>query len=330
MSDKGRFPGCLKYGCVGCLSILALFVVLIFLVSAIHLASEPQESRPEQRQAEHPLPETPLYPTAPDAPQVGEILPLPELPEYPDQEAPVGRVVLDLRMGEFVIRPGPAGEPIRVEADYDAGTFELREEFQSSEDGGWVYEVGFGARRGWLDLIFSGAGENVNNEVEIIIPRGHRIDLVGEVGMGEFEADLSGLWLRKVDLELGTGDHFVEFRDPLPFPMETFRADSSMGSVEIRGLGEASPVAVEVAHSMGELFLDLKGHWRDDATVEVELGIGSCRVWLPEDARIDYERTSSAFQDTPVERPRARDLPDDAPTLTLDLRTTIGELDIEY
>ena len=332
MSNKSQVPGCLKYGCVGCLSALALSVVLIFLVSAIHLSSEPEDPRPEETQVEHQLPEPPELPALPslpggDRPAIGEVQPLEGLAA---SDPRVGQVILDLRMGEFRITPGPAGEPIRVEADYDASAFELSEEFTHADDGSWSYEVSFGGERGLLGLILDGNRHNVDNRVEIIIPRGHPIDIVGEVGLGEFEADLGGLLVRHVDLELGAGDHFVEFRDPPPYPLQTFRVDASMGNVEVRSLGDASPRLVEVEQGIGELFLDLKGAWRDDAEVDVDFGIGECRVWLPDDVRVEVERAGVSIGESFVDRPSSRPLPDDAPTLTVAMRGNIGEVSLEY
>ena len=334
--SQGQIPGCLKYGCVGCLSVVALGVLGIFLVSAIHLTTDPEDPRPEQRQVERLLPavDGPRPSPATDRPQIGEVLPLPELEEFPQdgtigEVAAAGRVVLDLKMGEFIIRPGPADEPIRIDADYDAGSFELTEELTSDDDGGWTYEVGFGSKRGWLGLVLGGGRHEIDNRIEITIPRGHPIDLVGSVGMGEFEADLGGLWVRRVDVELGLGDHFVEFRDPLPYPMESFRAESSMGSVEVRSLGDASPGSVEMDHSMGELFVDLKGAWQGDAEVDIDFSMGQCRVWLPEDARVEIERSSVNLGESSIDHPR-KDPPDDAPTLTLRVSGGMGEAEIEY
>lgn len=179
MNNDGKIPGCFKYGCVGCLSLGALAVALIFLASAIHLTVEPEDPRPEERQLSQDLPRMPevRYPPA-DAPQMPTSVSLPESPS-----SPTGRVVLDLSMGEFIIQPGPAGEPIRVDADFDASTFELTEEYQESADGGWTYELSFGSRRGFLGMLFGG-GHQGNNRVELTIPRGTPVDIVGEIGLG--------------------------------------------------------------------------------------------------------------------------------------------------
>lgn len=335
MKKTSQVPGCLKYGCVGCLSVVAIGVVGVFLVSAIHLTTEPEDPRPEQRQFERPLPVGTSLPPgsspANDRPQIGEVLPLPELSEFPQSRdgGPTGRVVLDLQMGDFIIRPGPADEPIRIDADYDAGTFELTEELTPGDDGDWTYEVGFGSKRGWFGLLLGGGRHNVDNRVEITIPRGHRVDLVGRVGMGEFEADLGGLWVRRVDFEFGPGEHFIDFSDPLPYPMESFRTESSMGSVEVRSLGDASPSSVDVDHSMGELFVDLKGAWQGDSEVDVDFSMGECRVWLPEGVHVEIEKASVGLGETSIDRPRDEP-PEDAPTLTLRVKGSMGEADIEY
>ncbi len=334
MSRSGQVPGCLKYGCVGCLSMIALCVGAVFLISAIHLTSDPEDPRPEQLQVERPLPVAtpdPVRSVASDQPQIGEVLPLPELEEFPQsgESRAAGRVVLDLPMGDFVIRPGPADQPIRIDADYDAGSFELTEELTPGEDGAWTYEVSFGSKRGFLGLILGGGRHDIDNRIEITIPRGVPIDLVGKVGKGEFEADLGGLWVRRVDFELGMGDHFVEFREPLPYPMESFRTESSMGNVEVRSLGDASPGTVEVDHSMGALFVDLKGAWQDDVEVDVDFSMGECRVWLPENGRGDIERASVGLGDSSVDSPRT-DPPADSPTLTLRLSGSMGEVEVEY
>ncbi len=321
MSHENKIPGCFKYGCVGCLSLGAFAVALIFLASAVHLTVEPEDPRPEERQLSQDLPPEIRYPPA-DAPQMPASVSLPEPPS-----SPAGRVVLDLSMGEFIVKPGPAGEPIRVDADFDASAFELTEEYQPSADGSWTYELRFKSRRGFLGMLFGG-GHQGNNRVELTIPRGRRVDIVGEISLGESEIDLGGLWVREVDLDFGAGDHFVEFREPLPFPMESFDIDSSLGEVEVRNLGEGSPRTVSVDHGIGELFVDLQGSWSRDAKIDIDINIGEGRLWLPEDVKIDVERAKVAIGDSNVEWPDDDDLPEDAPTLTLSMNGHIGEVSI--
>jgi hypothetical protein len=328
MSDS-KLPGCFKYGCIGCLSVAALGVAAIFLIGAINIAYEPDEPRPEKAQLAQDLPEAPAPPTLPypsaDSPSLPESLTLPDAADT----VRAGRVVLDLSMGEFIIRPGPPGEPIRIDADYDAASFVLTEEYTASDDGTWTYDVSFGARRGFLGMLFRGGVQEGDNRIELTIPRGYPVDIVGKIGIGESEIDLGGLWIRNVDLELGTGDHFLEFREPLPFPMGDFAVDSSIGEVEVRNLGAASPRSVVVGHGLGELLVDLHGPWRRDAEVDVRCGVGECRLWLPDTARVDMKSAKIGIGESHVERPDDEDLPADAPTLTINMRGGLGDLRVE-
>lgn len=328
MSDKSKFAGCFKFGCFGCLAVFALCVGLILLAGAIQLASGDQEPDPQEREASHVLPEAPEIPVhaGADRPEMPDILPMAEAPEAP--LAGGGKVVLNLTMGQFQIEPGPAGEPIRVEADYDRNAYNLVEEYTENDDGTWVYDVKFGGKGGLLGAIFRGADAN-RNRVKVIIPRGHPVEILGSIGMGESEADLGGLWVRRVDLSYKAGEHFLEFREPLAFPMESFQLDSSMGSLEVRSLGEASPRLVQVEHGMGELLVDLEGQWRRDSEIDISFSMGECRLWLPKDARIEIARASMGFGEKRIDSYDRSGLPADAPLLTLTLSGSMGEMRVE-
>lgn len=337
MNDEGA-RGCFKYGCIGCLTLIALVVGLVFLLAMIDLSVDHREPQPETKELSHDLPGRPILPeqplppempleAQPDAPGVPEILPLAEgvAPKLPSGVAS-GRVLLDISTAELAIVPGPPGEPIRVEADYDAASFELEEEFTSAEDGGWTYKLSFEPRGGFSGLIFRG-NDNAHNRLKLILPSDYPIELRGKIGVGETEADLGGLWLREVDLGFGAGDHFLEFREPLREPMGSLKIKSSVGNVELRSLGNASPESVAVSHRIGELLVDLTGPWQRDAEVGVNFSIGECKVWLPDAARVELDHTSMAIGEVQSDEPRRpEDLPPGAPTLKLRLKGSIGEL----
>jgi hypothetical protein len=333
MSDKrkSKFPGCFKYGCFGCLGLFALVVGLFLLIGAVQLTSDDEPS-PEQRQVSHELPGTPELPElavygGEDQPLIPEILPLPD--GIAKATPGAGQLVLDLAMGEFEIRPGPAGEPIRIEADYDSNAFALTEEFTERDDGTWTYDVGFSAKGGMLGLLFRGGVDGGHNRVVITIPRGYPMEVLGSISMGESEIDLGGLSVSRVDLDIGMGNHFLEFREPLPVPMEEFRLDGSMGEIEVRDLGAASPKVVDVQHEMGEMLVDLKGEWLRDAEVNVNFSMGGCRIWLPDDVHVEIDRASVGLGERRIEQPDQSEIPEDAPTVTIKAAGTMGELRIE-
>lgn len=317
-----RKTGCFKYGCIGCLTLCALGVGLIFMLGAVQLTIEPEDPKPESRQLSQELPSAPPAPAAPDRPLL-EVAPL---PESPLAEPRPGRIVLDISMAELVILPGPADQPIRVEADFDSNNFELSEDFKNAEDGSWLYQLKFKPRRGFTSLFSTGRG--TSNRLELIIPKDHPFALAADISLGETDADFGGLWLTQLNLDLGPGDHFVEMREPLPFPMDSLRIDSSMGSTELRHLGNGSPEVVRIEHGMGDLLVDLEGTWHRDASIDVDFSMGECRLWLPDDVRVDLEQARVKLGERSIDLAE-RDVSDDAPLLTLRLTGSMGALSVE-
>ncbi|MEO1085438.1 MAG: hypothetical protein AAFY88_14460, partial [Acidobacteriota bacterium] len=112
--------------------------------------------------------------------------------------------------------------------------------------------------------------------------------------------------------------------------MQQFRVVGSMGELEIRNLGNGSPREVDVEQGMGELFLDLTGPWQNDASVKAEFSMGGCRVWVPENARVDVTGGAVSMGESKINLPDTSGLPEDAPRLDLVLGGSMGEVTVDY
>jgi hypothetical protein len=232
-----------------------------------------------------------------------------------------GRVVLDLHRGNFEVRPGPAGEPVRLEGRYDAGHYVLTESYEPYGEAGWTYRVSFD-RKGFGIRPFV-EQEGRENRLRVVVPRGAPIVLEGRVGTGTSELELGGLWLIEIDLDIGVGEHAVSFGEPLPVPVGRLRLDGSIGVLDLDRVGNASPREVSVRHSIGEVGVDLGGAWRRDAEVLVSCGIGECGVRVPRGVNVELERASVMLG----EASRAYDGRDrGGPTLKLSVSGRIGEV----
>ncbi|NIM61039.1 MAG: hypothetical protein GTO30_05110, partial [Acidobacteria bacterium] len=102
-------------------------------------------------------------------------------------EGQLGRVILDVRMTSFKIVPAPAGTPLRLDVNYDSGSYELKESFEPSGELGWTYRLDFGKRSA-----FQFFHVDSDNRLELHVPAGTPIALSGELGIGEFELELGG------------------------------------------------------------------------------------------------------------------------------------------
>jgi len=301
----GGRGGCLKYGCVGCVVVVSVPILFGLILVVANLVVGVPDERRETSRAVREIP-------------AGDALPAEMLTTNP------GVVRIDVSECDFRIVRGEAGEPIRVEADHDAGSYELTESYTTSGEFGWTYDVRFGGRRSALLRLFS-SGE-IDNDVRLVIPPGVPFALEGEVGYGESSIELGGLWVVEVDLDFRAGEHDVSFSEPLPVPASTVRLRGSFGEFDVGGLGNASPAETVVSQSAGELTVDLDGQWRNDASVSVRNRFGEINFGRPRNARVEIEEATMTFGDMRLWQLESEDAPPDGPTIRLSVRSTAGEV----
>jgi hypothetical protein len=234
-----------------------------------------------------------------------------------------GRIVLDLSMGSFTVVPAPAGEPLRVDANFDRSRFELEESYEQHPDGSWTQKIRFGSKtRGFL----IGNVDADDNQLTIHVPTGIRFALEADISMGESDFDLTGLGVASAEFDVSMGSHKVHFDAPSPARLSHFTIDGSMGEVSVRGLGWASPLEVDADHSMGELVVDLSGDWQGDAVIRTDSSMGPTRVDVPDNVELDDSGTTVAIgQKTSASRVAP---PPGAPRLRLESSVSMGELEI--
>lgn len=349
MSEPDRKRGCVRYGCFGCLGLLVVSGGLIAVIIAIQVSAARNPQNLEDVNLERELPFDGSLSEVPEsagvvdpassedrlddsldrdsvlsdgAPQPIELDVARERGLAPD--VPVGRLELDLQVGDFELQAGEPGTPIRIDGEWDPEHFTLTEELVEESDGSFAYKIKFTGRRGWLGALFSG---NSENRLTIRVPRGRPFDIVGEVTQGRSDLQLGGLWLRDVYLEVGTGEHTIEFADPTLFPTQSFHLEGSMGELKVYDLGNASPAEASLEFSMGALMVELDGLWEHDANISVDCSMGECLVEVPDDVHIDVGG-STAMGERSVRLPDEEGIPEGAPTLHLDVDGSMGEVRI--
>ncbi len=335
---EGGRRGCFKFGCFGCLLVLALVVGVPALLALVGLSlgsPDPNFEAVAQRQL---LPEF-LEQTESDQGEAQE--PASSLTDLEDLEggresnhlkldaelAPPrpGRVRISMEMGDFEVVSGPPEQGIRLEGDYDEATFDLIEDFQLQDDGSWTYSVELKNKVSWIRRIWG--THDVQNELKLILPRGYPMALEGSLQVGRSEIDLGGLWLTRVDLELKTGEHELRFSEPTARPVEEIAVDGAWGEIRIGSLGNASPRIASLKGLGGEFDVNLEGGWLRDAQVDVQFKFGQCNIRLPAQARVSIDRSRMSFGERRIRDLEAsEELPEDAPTLHLELEGAFGEM----
>jgi len=156
------------------------------------------------------------------------------------------------------------------EVTYEDGKLVIR---QGNNDESWGWPDEDAARNEW-ELAFS---PEVPLEMDI------------KTGAGQGELDLTDLQIEKLDIDLGAGDFSVVFNAPNQAEMSRFTLDVGAASLEIRGVGNASPRDMVVQGGAGEITLDLTGDWDNSADIEVTSGVGRLALRLPDDVGVRVE-----------------------------------------
>lgn len=304
--------GCRKLAMVGCLVVAGL-VVLGLIVTAVIFGmawSQVREERVEQRELSRDLASQPA--AVDDAPL--------EVPGEFVAPAPAGRVVLDLQHTFFQVRPGPAGEPLRVDAEFDTNHYQLSERHVEGDEE-WVYEIGF--RRTTDSYLLSLLKELLGGtrpRIEVSLPPDLFYDLEIDILQGGAAVELGGLWLNSVELSFLQGGGEVSFSEPMRQPMEALHIAFVQGGGEVNGVANAAPKHVSAEFSMGGGDLDLRGEWTRDADISIDQSMGGVSVRLPDGVSI----RGLGRHDT--ELPAEGEA--EAPTLRFSTSSSMGELEI--
>ncbi len=305
--------GCKRFftiGCVGCLGLTALLIVVSALTFGIawFQAQEVEVSHQELTR------DVVAREVAVEPEATGES------PIDPSEVRLGGTVRLELHQTEFEIRPGPPGEPIRVDARFDSSHYSLTEEFDEGEQG-WTYRIAF--RRSSGSGLLAGLRELISRSkprLVVVLPSDVPFDLDLSVLQGGGEVELGGLWLTNIDVEFLQGGGQLAFSEPLRAPAENVRVDFSMGGGEIVGLGNASPRRLDIGFRMGGGDVDLRGAWSRDAQITINQSMGGASVRLPNEVDIRGLDRRGGLQS-----PGLDEIP--RPVLTFDVSSQFGELE---
>jgi hypothetical protein len=305
---------------VGCLSIIAVIVGGVVIAAIYARATLANLGDPDPRPVDRriALPSSVDIQAEHDATRSGAT-----------RGAPL-HVTLDLREGEFTVRPGEPGSEIQVQGEYAPGLYELTES-QNTDPATGVRRlvIRFRSKAPAWARFFAGFGGDAGDapKLTVIIPRGSPIDLDLQMTMGRSEVDLGGLTLGEVSLNASMGEHRIDFHEPVVEGVRRLHINTSMGNVVIENLGNARADAINATGSMGNMTASLGGAWPPGATANLtfEQSMGELTLRVPSSVRLDASVTDS--QGATTNRPEDVKPPDDpnAPTLRLRVKSSMGE-----
>lgn len=185
--------------------------------------------------------------------------------------------------GRMKLGAAEKGLMYRMDLRYDEDVFEPHADFDRNRLHLGVENVGKSLRLG--------KGRS-SGRMDLELARGLPMDLDLEFGAVRADIDLGGLSLTGLDLSTGASESTVDISEPNDQAMRT--ASLSVGAADFtaRHLGNLNARHIDVSAGVGEVTLWFNGEWRQDATVSIDMGLGSLEMRFPEGLGVRLKKDS--------------------------------------
>jgi len=192
-----------------------------------------------------------------------------------------------------VNEPVPASvETVSLDIEMGAGKLTITGGAKSLVEGtiqynvfGWEPEI---TRDGGRIRIFQGALDEIRIPHDDVVNTWDLqlgtspIDLKVSAGAYEGSLDLTGVALTNLDITDGASKATVEFNSVNPVEMDTFQYKTGASQVILLGIGNANASHFNFDGGAGDFTLDFSGELQHDLTVDINSGISSLKIIVPE------------------------------------------------
>lgn len=172
-------------------------------------------------------------------------------------------------------------------------------------------------------------------ELRLDLARTVPVALTFEMGAAKADLDLGGMRLTRLLVEAAASETELHFDTPNLVPMERLALELGTGTVTARGLANARARVLRLEMKLGSARLDFGGDWRDDMALELDVGVGSTTIRVPDDVgvAVTMRRTLGSFDDDGFEKRDdgwySTNWAQATRRLTVSGRTHVGELAIQ-
>ncbi len=198
---------------------------------------------------------------------------------------------LEADAGEIQIRPGDDPEDVVFNCRYEKRRYELEVNFDEDDN---ELEIYFDIKKWFKD------GEDEERSYARLIlelPRDVPIEFYCRTKAGETDIELGGVRLLNARLKMLAGEAVLSFSEPNPERMEELMVETKIGELTIEKMGNANFEYAAVDGSIGEMTIDLSADMEPefDREVDINLGIGQTRIYIPEEEAVRFTVSKFLF-----------------------------------
>ena len=198
-------------------------------------------------------------------------------------------------------------DDLRVKVEYGAGALTIRR-----GDGGELYNAFFhfdedlavpetGYANGRLELGISsreGGGFDFRDwpdesSLDLELAPGVVLDLDVSFGAGRAELDLTGLAVRRLEVNTGASESVITVGETNTEAMASATINVGAADLRLHGMGNLNAELVTVKSGLGSVTLRLDGEWPRDGRLQVEMGLGALKLQVPRSLGVRLTRPGS-------------------------------------
>jgi hypothetical protein len=192
------------------------------------------------------------------------------------------RVAVEYGAGRFIVRSIDEDLLYRMNLRYDEDKYEPIADLTGDR-----LRLGVESLRSGMNIRGRDAGE-----LELELARGVPMDLDLEFGAVQADIDLGGLALTNLELSTGASESMVDISEPNPLEMRMAAFEAGAAEFTVHGLGNLNAERITVDAGVGSITLGLEGRWQRDAELNIQLGLGSLELLVPEGLGIRLRKDS--------------------------------------
>lgn len=242
-------------------------------------------------------------------------------------------VKMDLGGGIIVLEKNDTGDILDAEIEYDPDKVDIDIGYRKTKDRGKLFlESEF--KDGHLDF------DTDYNYWHLGFTSKIPIDFVMDIGACEAEFDFTGLKINNLDLDFGASSTEITFRKPNPERISKMNIDVGASELKIKGLGNANFDRLSFDGGVGDFTLDFRGELKHKAYVDIDVGLGSLTILLPENIGVKIRKEGSflssfsidadGFEEVESKVYESENFGKTEGELIFDIEIGLGSVEIEY
>jgi hypothetical protein len=244
-------------------------------------------------------------------------------------------IEIEFGFGEILVERGNPSKAVTGFIQYDEDYLKPYADYDTKGNIARFRFVTKSRHEGWESLKMHGMDEP---ESELYFTTRIPLEVDFECGLGSAELNLGELKVADLVIENGLGETELDFDAPNRTDLRRIMVENGLGELVARNLSNSRAEKLKFDCGLGSAVLDFRGEIKQDMDVDVNVGLGSVELKIPEGYNVIMEADENFLSSVDThglksERRgyyRSRDYRPSRPTLHITASVGLGSIDISW